>query len=198
MMRKLLWKILMLALAVPLAATGQLRDGDLLFGIAAHGNAITAVTALDGLPIDHVAVYHPIGGVPFVLEAYPGHGVWLAPLDTLTARGPVIAGRVGGVDVEASLARALRCVGQPYDELFDARDEATYCSELVQQCYVDSAGVLIFEPIGMTFRDSSGRVPQHWIDHYAAHGLAVPEGAPGSNPAALARHRRVSLLTPNL
>lgn len=182
----------MVSITTVAAVGGGLGEGDLLFGVAGEANAITAVTALDGLPVDHVAIYHEIGGLPFVIEAYPGHGVWLAPLDTMLARGSVVAARVAGVDVNSSIRCAMRRVGQPYDELFDAEGEATYCSELVQQCYVDSAGRLVFEPIPMTFRDNDGQIPQQWIDLYAKRGRPVPEGAPGSNPAALLRHPRVS------
>ncbi len=182
----------MVSITTVAAVGGGLSEGDLLFGVADEANAITAVTALEGLPVDHVAIYHEIGGLPFVLEAYPGHGVWLAPLDTMLSRGATVQARVDGADVAASVSRAMRRVGQPYDYLFDAEGETTYCSELVQQCFVDSTSRLIFEPIPMTFRDRDGQIPQQWIDLYAKHGRKVPEGAPGSNPAALLRHPHVS------
>ena len=173
----------------------ELCDGDLLFVAPAQDNAITAVTTgVEALPIDHVAVYHPMGDTPMVIEAIPSLGVTVTPLELVAQRGTVIVGRVNNVDVEASLDHVLRLVGRAYDTYFDNDDEYIYCSELVQHCYVTAAGKALFEPIPMTFRDNSGAIPQFWRDHYGNIGREVPEGEPGSNPGELSRRPAVTIL----
>ena len=93
----------------------ELREGDLLFVVNRSGNAITQVTSgLDSLPIDHVAVFHRIGGedgLPYVIEAVPRRGVTLTPLDSVAGGGEdgsVIACRVANLDAAASVRAALR------------------------------------------------------------------------------------------
>ena len=179
----------------------ELREGDLLFVVNRSGNAITQVTSgLDSLPIDHVAVFHRIGGedgLPYVIEAVPRRGVTLTPLDSVAGGGEggsVIACRVANLDAAASVRAALRYVGAPYDHFFVPDAEAIYCSELVQLCYVDEAGEAVFDTIPMSFHDASGRITDYWRQHYAAVGLDVPEGAPGTNPGQLSRSPRVTVL----
>ncbi len=175
--------------------TGDLHDGDLLFLQSTGDNAITAVTTgVDSLPIDHVAVFHPMGGTPMVVEALPGVGVTVTPLSSFVTQGMIVVGRVGEYDVNRSIERVLRCVGLEYDQYYDAGNDAVYCSELVQQCYVDFDDNPVFEPIPMTFRDRSGNIPLSWVKHYAAIGRAVPEGEPGSNPGELSRRSNVSII----
>ena len=85
-------------------------------------------------------------------------------------------------------------VGKPYDVLYLPGDSAIYCSELVQLNYVDSQGTLIFDPVPMSFHDATGQVTDYWREFYAARGLEVPEGEPGSNPGELSRRPQVSIL----
>ena len=46
----------------------------------------------------------------------------------------------------------------------------------------------------MTFRDSNGKIPQYWVQHYKKKGIAIPEGEPGSNPGDLSRRNIVKIL----
>ena len=71
---------------------------------------------------------------------------------------------------------------------------AIYCSELVQMCYVDTAGRPIFGTIPMSFHDRSGRILDYWTEFYRQRGMAVPEGQPGTNPGQLSRHSRVTTI----
>ncbi len=186
-----------------LTASGQrqvLQEGDLLFCSSDTANAITAVTSgVDGLPIDHVAVVHRIGGDQgplFVIEAVKPC-VRLTPInDFLEENGLVIVGRVGiaDLDVQLSVRHCLAMVGKPYDDLYLPGDSAVYCSELVQMNYVTTANQQIFGTIPMSFHDESGRITDYWTDFYARHGMAVPEGEPGTNPGELSRRPQVSIL----
>ena len=184
----------------------DLRDGDLLFVVNGLGNNITDVTeGVDGLMIDHVAIY--AGGD--IIEAVPDRGVWRIPLDSFIVRlavtDAVLVGRVDGLNVGASIRNAERFLGSPYDDIFMPNDSALYCSELVQKSFVfkdkSDDGVdeglsphAVFSTIPMSFHDSTGNVTEFWTKFYASRGLSVPEGAPGTNPGQLSRDPNVKLL----
>lgn len=175
---------------------GSLCEGDLLFCAQVKGNNITDVTqGVGGMKIDHVAIFHRQGGRTFALEAIHS-GVGLTPIDSFMARREaVLAARLRDtLGVARSVERALRFIGRPYDFNFMPDDSAFYCSELVQKCYRDSRGELVFKPIPMSFHDKSGRITPYWHDNYARQGLQVPEGEPGSNPGDLSRSAAICIL----
>lgn len=175
---------------------GSLCEGDLLFCAQEKGNNITDVTqGVGGMKIDHVAIFHRQGGRTFALEAIHS-GVGLTPTDSFMARREVVlAARLKDtLGVARSVERALRFIGRPYDFNFMPDDSAFYCSELVQKCYRDSLGELVFKPIPMSFHDQSGRITPYWHDYYARQGLQVPEGEPGSNPGDLSRSAAICIL----
>ena len=190
-------------LSVALTALGQsvkdLREGDLLFCCTDTANAITAVTSgVEDLPIDHVAVFHRIGGeegIPYVIEAIKP-AVRLTPIDIFLCDNPhVIVGRVNGdFFVQPSVRRCLAMVGKPYDDLYLPGDSAIYCSELVQLNYRTVSNRLIFEPVPMSFHDKTGRVTDYWQEFYAQRGMTVPEGAPGTNPGELSQRQEVNII----
>lgn len=175
---------------------GSLCEGDLLFCAQEKGNNITDVTqGVGGMKIDHVAIFHRQGGRTFALEAIHS-GVGLTPTDSFIARREVVlAVRLRDtLGVARSVERALGFIGRPYDFNFMPDDSAFYCSELVQKCYRDSCGELVFKPIPMSFHDQSGRITPYWHDYYARQGLQVPEGEPGSNPGDLSRSAAICIL----
>lgn len=177
-------------------ALGSLCEGDLLFCAQEKGNNITDVTqGVGGMKIDHVAIFHRQGGRTFALEAIHS-GVGLTPTDSFMARREVVlAARLRDtLGVARSVERALGFIGRPYDFNFMPDDSAFYCSELVQKCYRDSRGELVFKPIPMSFHDKSGRITPYWHDYYARQGLQVPEGEPGSNPGDLSRSAAICIL----
>ena len=100
-------------------SVSDLRNGDLLFVVSGEGNNITNVTdGVDGLGIDHVAIYSE----GKVVEAIPVKGVVEWPLDSFLVRlavnDAVLVGRVRGLDERVSVENAERFVGLPYDEIF--------------------------------------------------------------------------------
>ena len=164
------------------------RPADLLFHVAATENAITAVTP--GM-IDHVAI---MISADSVIEAV-GKGVVTTPLDSLRKqKGYYLYARVRHADRQRSIANARRFLGQPYDSLYLPDNEAVYCSELVLLSLVNKHGKPIFQPVPMTFRDSSGQIPSHWLELYERNGIAVPEGEAGSNPAELSQRKIVKIV----
>ena len=194
---------IIVAVCVALVTMGQsaneLQEGDLLFCCTDTANAITAVTSgVEGLPIDHVAVFHRIGGengIPYVIEAVKP-AVQLTPLDAFLCQNPhVIIGRVkADFYIQQSVRRCLAMVGKPYDDLYLPGDSAIYCSELVQLNYRSVSNHPIFEPIPMSFHDSTGRVTDYWRDFYGQRGMNVPEGAPGTNPGELSRRPQITII----
>ena len=209
--RKILAQVLLVALALGVVGcsgdltTRNLRNGDLLFVVNGNGNDITRVTSgVDGLGIDHVAVFSQGN----IIEAIPKYGVMESPLDSFMVRlsdgESVLVGRVEGLDVDASVSNARKLLGKPYDDIFMPSDSAIYCSELVQKSFVfngkrqgleDKDGLMfVFDVIPMSFHDSTGRVTEFWTKFYAARGLEVPEGEPGTNPGQLSRDPRVKIL----
>ena len=186
-----IFTLLLTAISALTLSAVELQEGDLLFCCVDSANAITDVTqGYHGLLIDHVAVAHRIGGndgLLYVIEAKKP-AVCLTPIDTFWNENPggVLICRVNtDVDIRQSVKRCLMMVGKPYDDLYLPGDSAIYCSELVQMNYVDSHGELVFEPVPMSFHDATGQVTEYWRDFYAGRGMAVPEGAPGSNPGEL-------------
>lgn len=194
---------LIVLLSVALTTVGQsvkdLREGDLLFCCTDTANAITAVTSgVEDLPIDHVAVFHRIGGVegiPYVIEAVKP-AVRLTPIDIFLCNNPhVVVGRVKvDFDLPQSVRRCLAMVGKPYDDLYLPGDSAIYCSELVQLNFRSVSNQPVFEPVPMSFHDVTGRVTDYWREFYAQRGMTVPEGAPGTNPGELSRRQEVNII----
>ena len=168
-------------------ACQTLHRGDLLFHLPAADNHITAVTQGTA---DHVAI--ALGG-DSILEAIPGKGVVVSRLSTVLQResGSYVRGIVRNIDTERSISNARRFIGRPYDSVFSNTTEAIYCSELVQQSFVDKSGKLVFKPIAMSFHDSTGHITKYWEDFYAKRGLAVPEGQEGSNPSDLMKKSKI-------
>ena len=182
--------VLLLLGSVCCTACQALHRGDLLFHLPESNNHITEVTQGTA---DHVAIY--LGG-DSVIEAIPRQGVVVSKLSNVLHREPgrYVVGKVKGADAERSISNARRYLGRPYDSIFSASAEAIYCSELVQQSYVNRRGALLFQPIAMSFHDSTGHITPYWQDFYARRGLAVPEGEPGSNPADLMKRTKVSFI----
>ena len=187
-----------LSLALPLWGQ-QLCEGDLLFCCPDSSNAITDVTTgANGMSIDHMAIVHRIGGekgLLYVIEAKKP-AVCLTPIATFLQENPnVLVGRViADVDISNSVRRCLLQVGKPYDDLFLPGDSALYCSELVQLNYVNSHGELVFDPVPMSFHDATGQITDYWREFYAARGMTVPEGSPGSNPGEMSQRPQIKII----
>lgn len=178
----------------------DLRSGDLLFFAPAKDNAITKVTqGIGDVAIDHVAIVRAADSVITTIEAVH-RGVVEMPIDSTWARTrqkseAVIVGRInGGLDIPASIARALQHLGKPYDFFFEPSDSAIYCSELVQKAFVDIEGKPLFHTIPMSFHTPDGKILPYWTEYYRRAGKTVPEGAPGTNPGQLSRSRRLIIL----
>lgn len=198
---KHLYLILLLACAFGVNAQQQALEGDLLFAYSSTtGRAISEATVHDSsaLPIYHVAIATWIGDRLYALEAID-EGVVLTPYDTFqertTSKGGMLIGRLHDRSgVNQSVSNAMEHLGKPYDDLYMIDTQEIYCSELVQLSYVNGKGQRLFPLINMSFHDAQGRILDYWREHYAKHGMAVPEGALGTNPAQIANNPAVEII----
>ena len=198
---KHLYLILLLACALGVNAQQQVLEGDLLFAYSSTtGRAISDATVHDStaLPIYHVAIATWIGDRLYALEAID-EGVVLTPYDKFQERtknkGGMLIGRLhdrSGVD--QSVSNAMEHLGKPYDDLYMIDTQEIYCSELVQLSYVNGKGQRLFPLIKMSFHNAQGRILDYWREHYAKHGMAVPEGALGTNPAQIANDPAIEII----
>lgn len=198
---KHLYLILLMACALGVNAQQQVLEGDLLFAYSSTaGRAISDATVHDStaLPIYHVAIATWIGDKLYALEAID-EGVVLTPYDKFqersTSKGGMLIGRLrdrSGVD--QSVSNAMEHVGKPYDYLYMIDTQELYCSELVQHSYVNGKGQRLFPLINMSFHNTQGRILDYWREHYAKYGMAVPEGALGTNPAQIANDPAVEII----
>lgn len=200
-MRLLHIALLLTLCALCADAQDQVMEGDLLFAYSTTaGRAISDATVHDTTtpPIYHVAIATWVNGKLYALEAID-EGVTLTPYDTFKQRtmskGGMLIGRLrdrSGID--QSVSNALEHLGKPYDDLYMIDTQEIYCSELVQLSYVNGSGQRLFPLINMSFHDANGHILDYWREHYAKRGMAVPEGALGTNPAQIARDPAVEIL----
>ena len=182
-----------------LTACGRevLQPGDLLFQ-AGEGDMTEAIESATGGAFSHVGILGET--LEDVWDAVPGEGVRHVSLrqfldeSARDASGkPFVRVFRTACDWPDVRARVQALEGRPYDYAFQPGDEALYCSELVYECYRDASGAPLFSAIPMTFKGPDGDIVPYWAAHYDSLGVAVPEGAPGTNPNDLSRS---PLLTP--
>ncbi len=180
-----------------------LRPGDLLFQSGADdcsfSEAVVKVTrSWRGAALSHVglAAFDEDGKI-VVLEAIPEEGVTATPLDDFLARrldsdgNPrVLVGRLRRRYrrlIRPAIAEARTLEGRPYDGLFDIRNDAYYCSELIYVSFLKAGdGRPLFELEPMTFDDpDTGRIFPVWEEYFAELGAEIPEGEPGINPGGI-------------
>lgn len=173
-----------------------LSHGDLVFIVTGDtANAIVLSTAGDRhLATDHVAIVDTSSGVVGILEAIPEKGVTETPWKSFVERAHsngdnIVAARLRDtdtVDLTQAVERARLMLGRPYDDLFMLDTRQIYCSELVQLSYLDKNGRHIFTLNPMNFTGNDGQILPYWRERYGRRGLWVPQGALGTNPAAIA------------
>jgi hypothetical protein len=97
--------------------------------------------------------------------------------------------------VPAAIHGAGKLLGVPCDQFFLPDKDRFYCSELVWECFRDSAGKPLFELAPMTFRKPGSSEPMAiWQNYYAKLGLPIPEGVTGCNPGSLSRSGKINIL----
>jgi len=85
--------------------------------------------------------------------------------------------------VEA-VAKARTLLGKPYNTTYVQSEDSYYCSDFIERAF---RAHHVFQTQPMNFRDlQTGEFPGHWVAFYKARGMAVPQGAPGTNPNDMA------------
>ncbi len=185
------------------------EPGDLLFQDLECLDACPAIEAVKlgfhDSRISHVGMFLAVGGVPYVIEAYPPE-VRLTPLAVFLRRSRdrlsrprICVGRLRDPFrrlIPGALAQALALRGLPYDRVYLTGEDAYYCSELVVDAFKRANdGEEFFPEEPMSFRDPrTGEILEYWIRYYAFFGRPVPEGEPGSHPATISLSARLSIV----
>lgn len=196
------------------AACGEraetLRSGDLVFvGLPASfaqeetamDGAISAATgSRDSLNFIHVAIVEKDSVGTWIIDATLRRGVDRHPLDTFLRDFTPGDGSAPVFKVmrlrersraEAAVQKAKAVLGLPYDLSFLPDNGAFYCSELVQECYLDEDGNPIFRSAPMNFKNAEGEFPSYWEQLFARLGEEIPQGLPGTNPQAMSADPRL-------
>ena len=152
--------------------------------------AIASATGTDELNLIHVAIADVDSAGVWIIDATLKYGVDRHPLDTFLTQFTLkdgslpefIVKRVKGVDADAAVKNALTYCGRGYDMYFDPNNEEQYCSELVQNSYLDAEGKQVFPSAPMNFQAPDGTMPVYWEWLFGLLGMEVPQGIPGTNP----------------
>lgn len=199
------FRYILLSVAVALTLAGccqekaQLQKGDLVFvGLPMDYNveedsmdaAIASATGTDELNLIHVAIADVDSAGVWIIDATLKYGVDRHPLDTFLTQFTLkdgslpefIVKRVKGIDADAAVANAITYCGRDYDMYFLPDNEEQYCSELVQNSYLDAEGKQIFQSAPMNFQASDGTMPVYWEWLFGLLGMDVPQGVMGTNP----------------
>jgi len=178
-------KLLILLFLVACQGPQCLQTGDLVFVASTSGEMDGAISAATGA-FTHVAMLEVAGDSLWVIDAHPSHGVSRRTLSSFLEENGADAYysvmRVRGFDAATAVERAKAFIGLPYDLRFLPGNDAYYCSELVQVCYGDS----LFPSQPMNWLAPDGTLPSFWEENFAALGMSVPQGVPGTNPADMA------------
>ena len=192
-------------LAACTAKEAPLQTGDLVFiGLPMDYRAdttsitsgITAATGGDsGINYIHTAILEVGTDTVWVIDATIKHGVDRHPLDTMLRDFTLNDGSLPYFQVmrlkdNGDAARWVRNakanIGLPYDLHFLPDNDALYCTELVQEAYLDASGARIFPSSPMNFAAPDGTMPPYWTWLFSLLGREVPQGEPGTNPQRMA------------
>ena len=195
-MNKSLLFLVLLMLSFACGRGERLCNGDLIFvapQMEADGmdTAIVAATGgSDSLNFTHVAIVEVQGDSVWVIDATGKRGVSRRPLEVFLEDFPqsvFAVRRVKGVDASAAVSRARSYCGRFYDYRFLPDNEDLYCSELVQKCYLDASGALVFPSEPMNWLAPDGNLPAYWEELFHELGMDVPQGVPGTNPQKMSQ-----------
>lgn len=186
------------------------ESGDLIFQVGIAGGMTEAIADATGgesdLSFTHVGIITVEPAGIYVLEAKSEPGVTMTPLQKFLDSSATIEGRPAAAIARITLperrelatraiGEAKKYLGQPYDDSFLPHNGKMYCSELVWECYLTgSKNEHLFTARPMNFRTADGRLPQFWIDHFAAMDEPIPEGVPGTNPQDMSREKFLKIV----
>ncbi|HOY13957.1 MAG TPA: YiiX/YebB-like N1pC/P60 family cysteine hydrolase [Saprospiraceae bacterium] len=187
----------------------ELKTGDLLFQDLDCGplcEAIESVTeGIDGRDFSHCGIVMVEDGQKFVIEAI-GPGVIKTDLkqflrrsgDSLVVKN-VVAARLNS-DFQnliiPAITEAKLLLGKAYDHVFDLKNDAYYCSELLYDIFRKANnGREVFDLAPMTFKKpNTDDYDAAWVNYYQDLGAEIPEKALGTNPGLISRSDKIFIL----
>lgn len=189
----------------------KLRNGDLIFQDVNCGpmcDAINEVTSgYNRAKFSHVGIIWFDNEKINVIEAI-SKGVSVTPLANFLNRSvdgngkPRIAiGRLNNKYqylIPKALNEAQKLIGKPYDDYFDIKNDAYYCSELTYLIFLKANNKIpVFSLAPMTYKSpKTGEIFPVWIDYFKNLNIPVPEGKPGINPGGMSRSECISMFFP--
>ena len=185
----------------------HIQTGDLLFQVGRSSElneAIAGATSMENnIQYTHVGIALVENDTVFVIEAVPPE-VCKTLLDTFLLRSEYLAEKpfvaVGRLKQEyretipQAITFAKKLLGKPYDYVYSPDNDAYYCSELVTLSFLNNQNMPIFEPVLMNFRDSTGIIPEYWIEHFEKHNADIPENRHGSNAGDLSKSDKIDII----
>ena len=179
----------------------RLKTGDLVFvgiplsyRIGGMSDAIGDATSPDSLNIIHAAILEIADDGPYIIDATLRHGVDRHPLDTFFRDFTLKDGSLPQFIVKRLkdsrrapqyVRNAIKFTGLSYNCSFIPCDTARYCTELIRDSYIRPDGTYIFSEAPMNFLAPDGTMPPYWEELFAILGIPIPQGLPGTNPAAM-------------
>lgn len=203
MFRLIIYIGMLLSAACSSRPTGpDLQTGDLLFqcGTGAMTEAITDATSRsERLNFTHVGIVIHGDRCDSVLEATSDGGVHMTALSEFLDKSAMLDGRPmvaamrmhDTTGIAASVERARKVLGAPYDYAFRPDNGRFYCSELVYDHYLRPDGTHCFTARPMNFRAPDGTMPRYWQELFERLGEPIPEGLPGTNPNDLSQEKNL-------
>lgn len=164
-------------------------DATLKRGVARYPLAdfLTDFTLSEGsLPWFIVARLQPTAAPATAASARDAAGRPAASFSAAPANAPE--------SLERYVARARELCGQPYDVAFKPDNGALYCSELIRDAYVTSAGDTLFPEAPIDWRNAAGEVAPYWTWLFNLIGADLPSG-PGTLPATLLASPQLKVVT---
>ena len=193
------------------AQISKVKTGDLLFvGIpldytifddtTTMSGAIASATGNKGeINYIHIAILEvDTQGSVWIIDATLKHGVDRYPLDTFLTDFTLKDGSLPNLyvkrlknnkDAVRYVENAKKFCGRGYDIYFLPDNNEKYCSELVRDSYITSAGDHIFNITPMNFKASDGNFPPYWVQLFQYLGQPIPQDLPGTNPNAMEKEK---------
>lgn len=167
-------------------SSNNLQKGQLIF-CSSNNTEISSVAKNGQINLDHVGI---VLSQNEVIEAIPGYGVRVTPINEFLKEGTLYIGDVGITDKNISVRAAdiaIRFLGAPYNNTFDNdTKKGFYCSQLVAYAFqLANGGKPYFKEETLNFKDKNGNISDFWTTYFSAYDMRVPQGRLGSHPTAI-------------
>ncbi len=187
----------------------QLKEGDLLFQQLNCGSlckAIDAVTyGIHGRDFSHCAIVVKASDSLQVVEAIGGVVQYKSIFEFYKRTNDnSIVKHITQMRLKPEYTHLIHkatyfakdLVGTPYDNEFRMNNGSMYCSELLYEVFKYAHNGIAFFPLQpMTFKSpNTKKYFPAWVKYYKALGKPIPQGKLGTNPGAISRSNKLTLI----